>query len=115
MDKFKGFVRNMAKPTRSGNMPFVKIAVLDDGVSLDGLKLNGGKGESFRVDNAEYWVGPCSHGTMMVDCIRQLCPMAQLYIGRLDDSNIAEKQKFTTESCFKVREQQILTSTLAPL
>ena len=84
--------------------PVVKVAVLDDGASLDILPPNGGKCQSFRVDKRVYWVSPCEHGTEMVACIRKLCPMVRLYIGRLDDSGAAEKQKFTTESCFKVRE-----------
>ncbi|GFP59290.1 hypothetical protein TASIC1_0012029300 [Trichoderma asperellum] len=92
MKPFKQFVVNMANSIDADKNPTVKVAVLDDGVSLDSLGLNGakglngGKGQSFRRDNGEYW----------------LCPMAQLYIARLDDCD--EKQKFTTESCFKALE-----------
>lgn len=105
IEQMKPFIQFIHNVTLEGQeRPVVKVAVLDDGASLDKLQLNNGKGQSFRVDNGEYWVSPCEHGTEMVACIRKLCPMAQLYIGRLDDSGVAEKQKFTTESCFKVRE-----------
>jgi hypothetical protein len=84
--------------------PKVKVAILDDGALLDSLRMEGGdKGETFRADKSEYWVGSCSHGTQMVTCIRDMCPMAELYIARLDDSHKAEKQIFTTESCYRVR------------
>ncbi|KAF4448952.1 Subtilisin-like protein [Fusarium austroafricanum] len=104
---FKDYVINMLHGVEPE--PTVKIAVLDDGASLKELgqhsSVNGhnicAKGKSFRPDSAQYWVGPCKHGTMMVKCIRQLCPMAQLHVGRLDDSGAVEKQKFTTESCHK--------------
>ena len=80
--------------------PSVKIALLDDGAKLTGLH---GKqaGVSFRPDDGAYFVGPCSHGTEMARCIREICPMAELYIARLDDS--IENQRFTTASAYKVR------------
>ena len=79
----------------------VKVALLDDGSKLQGLD-GKQKGESFRLDNEAFFVGPCSHGTEMARCIRDVCPMAELYIARLDDSRQGENQKFTIESCHKV-------------
>ncbi|KAK1765997.1 hypothetical protein QBC33DRAFT_516409 [Phialemonium atrogriseum] len=35
----------------------------------------------------------------MAHCIREVCPMARLYIARLDDSRLVENQKFTIASC----------------
>jgi hypothetical protein len=99
MFDFKQFVSSMLDEKKR---PSVRVALLDDGAKLDGLD-GRQKGESFRLDNAEYFVGPCSHGTEMARCIREICPMAELYIARLDDSRVGENQKFTTDSCYKVR------------
>ncbi|KAH8743654.1 hypothetical protein BGZ57DRAFT_808682 [Hyaloscypha finlandica] len=105
MDPFINFINRTAINLPEDKRPTVKVAVLDDGVSLDNLNLNGGQGDTCRVDNVKYWVGPCPHGTRMVKCIQKLCPDAELYVARLDDSGMAEKkQKFTTESCFKALE-----------
>ncbi|KAF2010508.1 hypothetical protein BU24DRAFT_496494 [Aaosphaeria arxii CBS 175.79] len=102
---FKQFVQDMAnKITDEKKRPTVRVAILDDGVSLRSLAGNDETGKSFRGDKVEYWVGSCSHGTQMMQCIRKLCPMAQLYIGRLDDSRQAEYQKFTTDSCARALE-----------
>lgn len=79
----------------------VKVAILDDGAKLGGL--NGiQKGKSFNPNNEEYFVGPCEHGTQMAMCVRKICPMAALYIARLDDSYSKENQKFTISSCYEV-------------
>lgn len=58
---------------------------------------------SFRPDNQEYFVGPCSHGAEMAYSVRDVCPMAELCIARLDDSAEDErKEKFTVASCHEV-------------
>ncbi|KAK3385920.1 hypothetical protein B0H63DRAFT_544419 [Podospora didyma] len=57
-------------------------------------------GWPFRADDQEYFVGPCKHGTEMAICVRDICPVAELYIARLDDSGTLEpNQKFTIKSC----------------
>ncbi|KAI1129289.1 hypothetical protein F5Y10DRAFT_157680 [Nemania abortiva] len=74
--------------------PVVKVALLDDGVklhSLEGEQI----GRSFRPGQ-DWWVGPSTHGTEMASCIRSVCPMAKLYIARLDDSG---RDKYTVKSC----------------
>jgi len=84
--------------------PSVKVALIDDGcklTDLDGTQ----EGWTFRQDKQEYFVGPCEHGTEMARCIRQICPMAELYLARLDDSQDSENEKFTISSCYRVREQ----------
>lgn len=96
---FKQFIHDILS---SKKKPAVRVALLDDGAKL--ADLNGKqKGASFRPDNEEYFVGPCSHGTEMARCIREICPMAELHIARLDDSQNVENQKFTTASAYKVR------------
>ncbi|KXH30267.1 hypothetical protein CSIM01_12622 [Colletotrichum simmondsii] len=92
--KFKEFMRNLGL----SNIPSIKVALLDDGAKLTGL--NGRQhGRSFRADKEEFFVGPCEHGTAMARCIREVCPTAELYIARLDDSRQVENQKFTITSC----------------
>lgn len=81
--------------------PSVRVALLDDGARLDGLR-GKQKGESFRPDYQEWWVEPCPHGSHMARCIRDICPMAELFIARLDDSRAMENKKFTTASASKV-------------
>jgi hypothetical protein len=81
--------------------PTVKVAILDDGAKL--TKLRGyQKGLSFCAGN-EWFVGPCEHGTAMAHCIRAVCPMAELFIARLDDMRQVEDQTFTLVSCYDVR------------
>lgn len=81
--------------------PKVKVAILDDGARL--ADLNGVQyGWSFRADSQAYFVGPGKHGTEMAVCVRAACSVAELYIGRLDDSGLEEQnQAFTISSCFK--------------
>ncbi|KAJ3547139.1 hypothetical protein NM208_g1666 [Fusarium decemcellulare] len=95
LQEFREFVLNL---DLGESRPPVKIALLDDGCKLTGLH---GKqiGKSFRADGQEYFVGDCEHGTQMACCIREVCPMAELYIARLDDSRDVENQKFTIASC----------------
>ena len=97
--QFKQFLYGVLN---SKEKPSVKVALLDDGAKLTDLS---GKqdGSSFRPDKEGYFVGPSTHGTEMARCIRTICPMAELYIARLDDSQKVENQKFTTASACKVR------------
>ncbi|KAK1480506.1 hypothetical protein CTAM01_14346 [Colletotrichum tamarilloi] len=91
---FKQFMHNL----ELSNKPSIKVALLDDGAKLTDLH-GQQNGRSFRADKEEFFVGPCEHGTAMARCIREVCPMAELYIARLDDSRHVENQKFTITSC----------------
>ena len=95
LEDFKEFMIQIGLPSS------IKVALLDDGCRLEGLD-GRQKGQSFRADDQEYFIGPCSHGTEMARCIRDVCPMAELYIARLDDSRLVENQKFTIASCHEV-------------
>jgi hypothetical protein len=78
------------------------VGIVDDGakvVDLKGIQ----KGKSFRADNVDYCVGLCEHGTEMALCVQEICPLAELYIARFDDSRKIEDQKFTISSCIEVR------------
>ncbi|WQF82580.1 Putative peptidase S8/S53 domain-containing protein [Colletotrichum destructivum] len=96
LKNFKSFVWNL--PIDDTKKPRIKVALLDDGAKLTALH---GKqqGRSFHKDKEEFFVGPCEHGTAMARCIREVCPRAELYIARLDDSRKVENQRFTIESC----------------
>lgn len=84
--------------------PVVRIALLDDGCKLQELR-GRQEGRSFRSETETFFVGPCSHGTLMANCIRRVCPIAELVIVRLDDSRREDSnQKFTISSCCKALE-----------
>lgn len=94
---FVDFIANVSE-----KKPSVRVALLDDGVNvknLDGVQ----EGWSFRPDKVSHFVGPCSHGTEMARCIRAICPMAELYIARLDDSRKRDPAAFTIASAYEVR------------
>lgn len=93
--RYKQYIQKSYPP------PKVKVAILDDGARL--ADLNGVQhGWSFRADSREYFVGPCKHGTEMAVCVRDICPLAELYIARLDDSQTTDKSHaFTISSCVK--------------
>ena len=100
--KLKPFVDFIANVPEK--KPSVRVALIDDGanlINLDGVRVQGG--ESFRSDNVAYFVGPCSHSTEMARCIGAICPMAELYIARLDDSRERDGGAFTIASAYKVR------------
>lgn len=79
----------------------VKVAILDSGCKLEELE-GVQKGQSFCFDQEAFFVGPCSDGTEMARCVRDVFPKAELYIARLDDSQMAENHKFTVASCCEV-------------
>ena len=85
--------------------PTIKVAILDDGAKL--ANLNGEqRGRAFGATSEAYFTGPCEHGTEMALCVREICPMAELLIARLDFSKESRKldnQKFTISSCVEVR------------
>lgn len=101
---YKQFITNFGNAAQMEGekpAPKVKVAILDDGARL--ADLNGvQQGWSFRADSQEYFVGPCKHGTEMAVCVRDICSVAELYIARLDDSQVSEQsQAFTISSCVK--------------
>lgn len=100
---------NLDRNFEAEKKPSVKVALLDDGCRLDNLHGGTQRGISFHSDHSEFWVGSCSHGTEMARCIRDVCPMAELYIARLDDSGKYENQKFTIPSCCDVSLPPILS------
>jgi hypothetical protein len=102
MSKFRGFMMNIDRHLKPLE-PSVKTAILDDGADLDSVRGMKVRGRSFRADKKEWFVGPRGHGTEMARCIKTMCPMAELYIARLDDSRKAENQKFTIRSCVKIQ------------
>ncbi|KAI0437936.1 hypothetical protein F4803DRAFT_536878 [Xylaria telfairii] len=80
--------------------PVVRVALVDDGCKLTELR-GIQEGYSFRSPTDTFFVGPCSHGTLMANCIRRVCPNVELVIIRLDDSRRNENQRFTISSCCK--------------
>ncbi|KAG5745481.1 hypothetical protein H9Q70_011824 [Fusarium xylarioides] len=97
LSNFRSFVDRLHNQHNKGS---VKIALLDDGSKLE--HLHGTQtGKSFRDDGRDYFVGDCEHGTQMAYCIRKICPMAELYIARLDDSGESENQTFSKLSCLQ--------------
>ncbi|KAK5988025.1 Intracellular serine protease-like protein [Cladobotryum mycophilum] len=94
LKEFKSFILNL-KPSE---LPSVKVALLDDGARLEDLH-GIQHGRSFWPGKPAYFAGPGEHGTEMARCIRTMCPRAELYIARLDDSRKQENQKFTILSC----------------
>ncbi|KAK6515991.1 hypothetical protein TWF281_004581 [Arthrobotrys megalospora] len=85
--------------------PVVKVAILDDGVDIEHDDVNGIEtGESFNLEHQPYFGGRCRHGTYMVSAFRDVCPMAKLYIGRLDDARKFDNQRFTVKSAIEALE-----------
>ncbi|KAI0535187.1 hypothetical protein GGR58DRAFT_480213 [Xylaria digitata] len=85
---------------------YVNIALIDDGVSSTAKNIpilaNGYSWHGQRSPDSpfrDYFTGPSRHGTQMAQCIYQVCPMAQLYVARMDDSSRLEK--FTVDSAIK--------------
>ncbi|KAI1207925.1 uncharacterized protein F4807DRAFT_433754 [Annulohypoxylon truncatum] len=83
--------------------PRVKIALIDNGVNIRHREVgNITAGESFYDSSSpngfrDFVADPSAHGTQMAICIRKVCPMAKLYVARLDDS----KGQFTVASALK--------------
>lgn len=73
--------------------PEVKVAIIDDGIDSSLAKFQGriADGRSYlkRSDKPErtvdYWVGPGGHGTEMARLVCQICPVARLYVIRLEE------------------------------
>jgi hypothetical protein len=80
--------------------PTVRVALLNDWCKL--RELCETQDGSFRSVTDTFFVGACSHGTFMANCIRRVCPIAELVIVRLNDTRREENQRFTISSCCKV-------------
>ena len=85
---FKGSINGILGPDEK---PSVKVTLLDDGTKLTDRSLwttsrKGGK--SFRPDNEAYFAGPSPprYGTVRKwrSVSGHICPMAELYIARLE-------------------------------
>ncbi|KAK6499513.1 hypothetical protein TWF506_004143 [Arthrobotrys conoides] len=85
--------------------PVVKVAIIDDGVILADDGVQGiVRGSSFDFSRQPYFGERSRHGTHMVSSLREVCPMAELYIGRLDDTRSTDGQRFTVKSAIQALE-----------
>ncbi|QYT03243.1 Peptidase_S8 domain-containing protein [Trichoderma simmonsii] len=89
----------------------VKIALIDKGVDRENPEVlaiergqsfyHGGRvlghEETWDPEFREWDARPPIHGTQMAICIQKICPMARLYVARMDDSR-SDTQEFTLES-----------------
>jgi hypothetical protein len=84
----------------------VVIALIDNGVdstNKDIPLVTGGisyHGEGGSTAFRDFYTGPSVHGTQMAACICEVCPMANLFVVRLDES--IPGQSFTVDSAIKV-------------
>ncbi|KAF3170663.1 hypothetical protein TWF788_010126 [Orbilia oligospora] len=85
--------------------PKGKVAIIDDGVILADDGVQGiVRGSSFDFSRQPYFGERSRHGTHMVSSLREVCPMAELYIGRLDDTRSTDGQRFTVKSAIQALE-----------
>jgi hypothetical protein len=94
MDKFADEIQNVKIPPIDN--PFlkndIKVALIDDGADLyvESLrgKIRGGESfdRGFPHENgpSPYYVSTRGHGTVMADMICRVCPMAKLYVYKLE-------------------------------
>lgn len=94
MDKFADEIQNIKIPPIDNAIlkNDIKVALIDDGVdpyveSLRG-KIRGGESfdRGFPHENgpSPYYVSTRGHGTVMADMICRVCPMARLYVYKLE-------------------------------
>ncbi|KAF3271949.1 hypothetical protein TWF970_010177 [Orbilia oligospora] len=89
----------------NASAPVVKVAIIDDGVILADDGVQGiVRGSSFDFSRQPYFGERSRHGTHMVSSLREVCPMAELYIGRLDDTRSTDGQRFTVKSAIQALE-----------
>lgn len=96
MSKFVQFVKTMPKPSSDKGWPGVRVAIIDDGTEIMQSaefrnNIKDGRSFSTRFDHrrnhhrtAPYYFSHSGHGTVMAQYILRVCPMADLYIARLD-------------------------------
>ena len=93
--------------------PPVKIAIIDDGVDVSHLSLDGtiATGKSFcpyahstDLMNS-YYVPSGNHGTCMATLIRKICPEISFYVARLDERHVpgSGQRQITAKSAADVR------------
>ena len=100
MDSFTNFIINCPKDIAKP----IKVAVLDDGYDMienDPEDTESDSGIIFKATDsccpgARHTMAPYSsetgHGTLMVQCIKKLCPKAKLYVAKL--SNVYGQESF---------------------
>lgn len=79
----------------------VKVALIDDGVTLPDQrlcdKILGGKSFDYGNQNGgrmkPYWVSEGKHGTVMARMISRVCPMAKIYVIKLETHYDFKNQK----------------------
>ena len=98
MAKFVQFVKNIPKPSaklRGDDFPGVRVAIIDDGTDLmegtechnnirDGRSFCTKHGHNQHQLTAPYYFSATGHGTVMAQYLLRMCPIADLYIARLD-------------------------------
>lgn len=94
MDKFADKIQNVQVPSTDNEIlkNDIKVALIDDGVDLYVESLRGKirGGESFdrgypnENGPSPYYTSSKGHGTVMADMICRVCPMAKLYVYKLE-------------------------------
>lgn len=96
LDKFTGIIRNYPTEdedpeglyTLRGDRE-VRVAIIDDGYDGIDPDLSVAGGKSFYVQHPEkriypYYCSSAGHGTLMAKLVKRVCPLAKLYVARLD-------------------------------
>lgn len=108
------FVKLLRDIPHEKKAPPVKVAIIDDGVDLSPLSLDGtiATGKSFcpyahstDLMNS-YYVPSGNHGTCMAMLIRKLCPDVKFYVARLDERQVpgSGQRQITAKSAAEVRD-----------
>ncbi|KAG8677773.1 hypothetical protein FPOAC1_003801 [Fusarium poae] len=89
MDSFADEIQNI-RPELTKSVQDIKVALIDDGVdphveSLRG-KIHGGESFDTASENgpSPYYTSVRGHGTVMADMICRVCPMAKLFVYKLE-------------------------------
>lgn len=130
MDKFADEIQNIKLPSDIDSAELrrdIKVALIDDGVdpeveSLRG-KIKGGesfdRGSTYENGPSPYYSSSKGNGTVMAEMICRVCPMAKLYIYKLETySSINSPTLFQTAGqisaesatlvcCFQLRSPPI--------
>ncbi|PVI04647.1 hypothetical protein DM02DRAFT_668856 [Periconia macrospinosa] len=110
MKSFANIIQDFEPSSNRDLIPNVKIAIIDDGVNSTFMDLNKniGAGQSYSIRDKEqglwnpYYHSTNRHGTVMACLIRQMCPKAQLYVAKLDETAVqGGKVQITASSAAK--------------
>ncbi|KAJ8067222.1 hypothetical protein OCU04_004586 [Sclerotinia nivalis] len=105
MDEFQDVFQNVwswtMKQQRQALMEPIELALIDDGVDLLEPMLRGkiSGGQTFDHGDKDanlirqYWVSEGGHGTVMAKNITRICPMARLYVIKLETHFDHEEKK----------------------